>query len=235
MVAQTELRLAEVQPSDAKTVVALWDILPEKDRAALRSLALELRDSLLRANTPEEARNQSVAIIGRESARLDSTISEYLSALKRHVWDDRTWGQRLIVLSFIATLPLTGKAAGLAAFGTAVRVTIPIVGMAMASFVGSGLDVVNSAYKRMAANSPKTGSDHLNRITFDLKQNSGRPCVRSLMSVKDILDGLAVGSSREMILRDHPGLEDADISAALQFAARAVDYPILDASTADQS
>jgi uncharacterized protein (DUF433 family) len=45
--------------------------------------------------------------------------------------------------------------------------------------------------------------------------------------VKDVLDLLAAGASREEILTDCPLLEDGDIVAALEFAARQSDHPIL--------
>jgi len=49
----------------------------------------------------------------------------------------------------------------------------------------------------------------------------GRPCLRGLrIRVKDVLDLLAAGASREEILADYPLLEDADITAALEYAAR---------------
>jgi uncharacterized protein (DUF433 family) len=45
--------------------------------------------------------------------------------------------------------------------------------------------------------------------------------------VKDILEMLAGGSTRAEILDDFPYLQDEDITAALEFAARAVDHPVL--------
>jgi uncharacterized protein (DUF433 family) len=45
--------------------------------------------------------------------------------------------------------------------------------------------------------------------------------------VKDILDMLAGGATRAEILADYPYLQDEDITAALEFAARATDHPIL--------
>lgn len=48
--------------------------------------------------------------------------------------------------------------------------------------------------------------------------------------VKDILDLLASGTSREEILTDYPYLEEGDITAALQFAALEADHPVLRAS-----
>ena len=68
----------------------------------------------------------------------------------------------------------------------------------------------------------------LHRITVDLSQCGGRPCLRGMrIRVKDVLDLLAAGASREEILTDYPLLEDGDIVAALEFAARQSDHPIL--------
>jgi uncharacterized protein (DUF433 family) len=69
------------------------------------------------------------------------------------------------------------------------------------------------------------------RITVDPEKCGGRPCIRGLrVRVKDILDMLAGGSSREQILRDYPYLEDNDITAALEFASRATDHPVFTAA-----
>jgi uncharacterized protein (DUF433 family) len=48
--------------------------------------------------------------------------------------------------------------------------------------------------------------------------------------VQDIVGLLASGASRDEILEDYPYLEDDDISAALQYAARALDHPIIQAA-----
>ncbi len=68
----------------------------------------------------------------------------------------------------------------------------------------------------------------LRRITVNPDQCGGRPCVRGLrVRVKDILDLLAQGVSREDILKDYPYLEDGDITAALEYAARQADHVVL--------
>ena len=68
----------------------------------------------------------------------------------------------------------------------------------------------------------------LHRITVDPEVCGGRPTVRGLrIRVKDILDLLAAGASREEILSDYPYLEPEDITAALEFAARQSDHPVL--------
>jgi len=45
--------------------------------------------------------------------------------------------------------------------------------------------------------------------------------------VTDILEMLAGGASRSDILRDYPYLEDDDISAALEYAARNSNHPLI--------
>ena len=68
----------------------------------------------------------------------------------------------------------------------------------------------------------------LHRITVNSEQCGGRPCIRGMrIRVKDILDLLASGASREEILEDFPYLEPEDITASLEFAARQSDHPIL--------
>jgi uncharacterized protein (DUF433 family) len=70
-------------------------------------------------------------------------------------------------------------------------------------------------------------SEALDRITVDPQVCSGRPCIRGLrVRVKDILDMLAGGVNRAQILRDYPYLQDEDITAALEFSARATDHPV---------
>ena len=66
------------------------------------------------------------------------------------------------------------------------------------------------------------------RITVDPGQCGGRPCLRGLrIRVKDVLDLLAAGASREEILADYPLLEAEDITASLEYAARLSDHPVL--------
>ncbi len=69
---------------------------------------------------------------------------------------------------------------------------------------------------------------YLDRITVNPHQCGGRPCIRGLrIRVKDILDMLAAGVSKEEILEDYPYLESEDITAALEFAAHQMDHPVL--------
>ena len=69
------------------------------------------------------------------------------------------------------------------------------------------------------------------RITIDPEVCGGRPCIRGLrIRVKDILDMLAGGATRQEILVDYPYLEDEDITAALEYASRATDHPVIAAA-----
>jgi uncharacterized protein (DUF433 family) len=69
------------------------------------------------------------------------------------------------------------------------------------------------------------------RITIEPGKCGGRPCIRGLrIRVKDILSLLAAGASHQEILGDYPDLEDADILAALNYAAAQSDHLILRAA-----
>ncbi|NNM79101.1 MAG: DUF433 domain-containing protein [Gallionella sp.] len=69
------------------------------------------------------------------------------------------------------------------------------------------------------------------RITVDPNMCGGRPCIRGLrIRVKDVLEMLASGMTKEDILNDFPYLEAGDIFAALEYAAKQVDHPILQAA-----
>ncbi len=72
--------------------------------------------------------------------------------------------------------------------------------------------------------------DHSERITFNPKQCGGRPCIRGTrVRVKDVLEMLGGGMSEEEILADYDYLEREDIRAALQFASKQSDHPVLKA------
>ncbi|MBV9220253.1 MAG: DUF433 domain-containing protein [Methylobacteriaceae bacterium] len=68
----------------------------------------------------------------------------------------------------------------------------------------------------------------LDRITSNPEVCAGRPTIRGLrIRVTDILEMMAGGATRAEILRDYPYLEDQDISAALEYAARNTDHPVI--------
>ena len=68
----------------------------------------------------------------------------------------------------------------------------------------------------------------MERITINPTQCGGRPCIRGRrIRVIDILDLLAAGLSTEQILEELPDLEAEDVEAALRYAVRRLDHPVL--------
>jgi len=71
-------------------------------------------------------------------------------------------------------------------------------------------------------------SELMDRITINPEQCGGRPCIRGMrIRVTDILDLFAAGLTAEQILEEMPDLEKEDLQAALQYAARSLDHPVL--------
>ena len=68
----------------------------------------------------------------------------------------------------------------------------------------------------------------LDRITINADQSGGRACIRGMrIRVIDILDLFAAGLNAEQILEELPDLDAEDLQAALQYAARRLDHPVL--------
>jgi uncharacterized protein (DUF433 family) len=66
------------------------------------------------------------------------------------------------------------------------------------------------------------------RITIDPEQCGGRPCIRGMrIRIVDVLDLFAAGLNADQILEELPDLEAEDIKAALSYAARHLDHPVL--------
>lgn len=71
-------------------------------------------------------------------------------------------------------------------------------------------------------------SNLTDRITINPEQCGGRPCIRGMrIRVVDILDLFASGLSAEQILEEMPDLVREDLQAALKYAARKLDHPVL--------
>jgi uncharacterized protein (DUF433 family) len=71
-------------------------------------------------------------------------------------------------------------------------------------------------------------SELLERITINPEQCGGRPCIRGMrIRVVDVLDLFAAGLSAEQILEEMPDLEMDDLRAALRYAARRFDHPVV--------
>lgn len=73
--------------------------------------------------------------------------------------------------------------------------------------------------------------DLLQRVTVEPGKCGGKPCLRGLrIRVADVLSLLAAGATHAEILEDYPELEEQDIFAALRYASRLMDHPVLKAA-----
>ena len=71
-------------------------------------------------------------------------------------------------------------------------------------------------------------ADLIERITINPDQCGGRPCIRGMrIRVVDVLNLFAAGLNAEQILEELPDLEMEDIKAALNYAARRLDHPVM--------
>jgi uncharacterized protein (DUF433 family) len=71
-------------------------------------------------------------------------------------------------------------------------------------------------------------SELLDRITVNPKQCGGRPCIRGMrIRVTDVLDLFAAGLSAEQIVEELPDLEIDDLRAAIAYASRKLNHPVL--------
>jgi uncharacterized protein (DUF433 family) len=62
------------------------------------------------------------------------------------------------------------------------------------------------------------------RITSDPAILNGQPCIRGMrLSVRRVLEALALCSDRDELRAEYPELEDEDIRQALEFAAANLD------------
>jgi len=68
----------------------------------------------------------------------------------------------------------------------------------------------------------------MERITTNSEQCGGRPCIRGMrIRAIEVLDLFAAGLSASQILEEMPDLEMDDLKAALQYAARKLDHPVI--------
>jgi uncharacterized protein (DUF433 family) len=70
--------------------------------------------------------------------------------------------------------------------------------------------------------------ERLDRITVDATRMNGEPCIRDLrLTVRRVLEALAVYPDRIELQREYPELEEEDIRQALAYAAALVDDKVL--------
>jgi uncharacterized protein (DUF433 family) len=67
------------------------------------------------------------------------------------------------------------------------------------------------------------------RITSSPNQMNGQPCIRDMrLTVRRVLEAIALYPDREDLRGQYPELEDADIEQALAYAAANLDDEVID-------
>ena len=73
-----------------------------------------------------------------------------------------------------------------------------------------------------------TGAYDTSHIFYHGRSDECEPCIRDLrLTVRRVLEALAIYPDRAELKREYPELEDEDISQALAFAAALVDDKVL--------
>jgi uncharacterized protein (DUF433 family) len=71
------------------------------------------------------------------------------------------------------------------------------------------------------------------RITSEPGVLNGQPCIRGMrLTVRRVLEALAIYPDREELRAEYPELEDEDIRQALEFAAANLDDRVMELHTA---
>jgi uncharacterized protein (DUF433 family) len=67
------------------------------------------------------------------------------------------------------------------------------------------------------------------RITSDPQRMNGQPCIRGLrLTVRRVVEAVAIYPNRADLQREYPELEEADIREALAYAAANLDDKVID-------
>jgi uncharacterized protein (DUF433 family) len=71
------------------------------------------------------------------------------------------------------------------------------------------------------------------RITCNPKRMNGQPCIRNLrLTVRRVVEAVALYPNRKDLKREYPELEEADIREALAYAAANLDDKVLELAAA---
>ena len=96
-----------------------------------------------------------------------------------------------------------------------------------------GISILKSemdAYRQARQPAPSS-EEGMSRIACEPDVCGGRPVIRGTrVRVADLIDLMASGAGRDEILSDYPYLTDADLSAALAYAARATSHLVIRAA-----
>lgn len=70
--------------------------------------------------------------------------------------------------------------------------------------------------------------EKFDRITIDPEVMNGQPCIRNMrLTVRRVVEAVALYPDREELQREYPELEKEDIRQALAFAARNLDDQVI--------
>jgi uncharacterized protein (DUF433 family) len=71
-------------------------------------------------------------------------------------------------------------------------------------------------------------TDRFDRIRINPESMNGQPCIRGLrLTVKRVVEAVALYPDRAELKREYPELDDEDIRQALEFAASNLDDEII--------
>lgn len=71
-------------------------------------------------------------------------------------------------------------------------------------------------------------SERFDRITIDPRKMNGQPCIRGMrLTVRRVVEAVALYPDRRDLLGEYPELDDTDIRQALEYAARLLDDQVL--------
>lgn len=88
--------------------------------------------------------------------------------------------------------------------------------------------MVRDAYFRANLKENNIVNHRFNRITVNSDTMNGQPCIRGMrLTVRRVVEGVALYPNRVELKREYPELEDEDIRQALEFAAYYLDDQII--------
>ena len=71
-------------------------------------------------------------------------------------------------------------------------------------------------------------STQFDRITIDPTRMNGQPCIRGMrLTVRRVVEAVALYPDRAELKREYPELEDDDIRQALEYAAESLDDQVI--------
>jgi len=71
-------------------------------------------------------------------------------------------------------------------------------------------------------------AEKYDRITVNPEHMNGQPCIRGMrITVRRVVEAVALYADRDELKAEYPGLEDEDIQQALEFAADNLDDQVI--------